>query len=82
MMNYIDLFDEVCPRILDASCVIVQLGCLFVKMVIIDSEILTRLAKAATLQHRHTSFSNFLSNIKQNYFEIILLYIYLPPNPI
>jgi len=41
-----------------------------VKIVIIDSEILIRLAKVATLQHRYTSFSNPLSKIKQNCFEI------------
>jgi len=51
------LFDEVCPRILDASCVIVQLDYLFVEMVIIDSGIFIRLAKAASLPHGHTSVS-------------------------
>jgi hypothetical protein len=68
MINYIDLFGDVCPRILDASCVIVQLGYLFVKIAIIDSEILITLAKAASLPHRHASVSNGLSKIKQNFF--------------
>jgi hypothetical protein len=53
-LNYIDLFDEVFPRISDASCVIVQLGYLFVKMVIIDPEVFIGLANAASLPHRHT----------------------------
>jgi len=67
MMNYIDLFDEVRPRILDVSCVIVQLGYLLVKMVITDSKIFIVLSKVASLLHRHTAFSNCLSNIKQNF---------------
>lgn len=82
MINYIGLFHEVCQRILDASYVIVQLGYLFVKIAIFDPEILISLAEAATLQHRHFSFSNSLSKMKQNFFEIMLLYLYLPPNSI
>jgi hypothetical protein len=81
-MNYIDLFDEVRPRVLDASGVIVQLGYLLMKMVITDSEIFIRFAKIASLQHRHTAFSNCLSNIKQHFFKNNTLYLYLPPKPI